>query len=96
MRLSVVTCGGRELAALDAEPSWRLSDVLARVPEQERAADSRRRIFLEDAELRGGTTQEEIGAACGSLLTLVVTPAPLVVTASTDGTANVRSAASGE
>ena len=47
MRVSVVTLGGRELAAPDADPAWRLSDVLAATPEQYAEADYERQLLSE-------------------------------------------------
>ncbi|CAK0791188.1 unnamed protein product [Prorocentrum cordatum] len=41
VRVSVVTCGGGELAALDAEASWRLGDVLAALPARGGEPDGR-------------------------------------------------------
>ena len=96
MRVSVVTCGGRELTVLDADPSWRLRDVLAAMPREDGALDSRRRVFLNGTELRGGATLAEIGTTSGSELTLVVTPALRAVTASRDSTAKIWCAGSGE
>jgi len=80
MRVSVVTCNGRVLAAPDADSSWRLHDVLAAVPAQGGALGCRRRIFLGPVELRGSSTLAEMGVESGSELTLVVTPPFRVVT----------------
>ncbi|CAK0889313.1 unnamed protein product, partial [Prorocentrum cordatum] len=87
---------GEKLAALDASPSWRLRDVLAGAPAQGGAPGSRRRVFFGETELRGGATLAEIGAFGGSELTLVVTPALHVLTASGDRTAKIWHAESGQ
>ncbi|CAK0839519.1 unnamed protein product [Prorocentrum cordatum] len=88
--------GRRELAALDASPSWRLRDVLAGTPAQGGAPGSRRRVFLGETEFRGGATLAEIGATGGSELTLMLTPTLHVLTASHDLTAKIWHAESGQ
>ncbi|CAK0798292.1 unnamed protein product, partial [Prorocentrum cordatum] len=56
MRVAVVACSGRELAALDADPSWRLRDVLAGLPQHGGSLGGQRRLFLGGAELCGAAT----------------------------------------
>ncbi|CAK0828621.1 unnamed protein product [Prorocentrum cordatum] len=80
MLVSVVACSGRELAAVEADPSWRLGDLLAAVPEQEKAAGHKLRILFGGAELCGDATLGEIGVQGGSELTLVVIRRRRIVT----------------
>ena len=49
MRVSVAACSGRQLAVVEADPSWRLGDVLRAVPEPEGASGRRRRVLLGQA-----------------------------------------------
>ncbi|CAK0789605.1 unnamed protein product [Prorocentrum cordatum] len=84
MRVSVLTCGGRELASLDAAPGWGLHDVLAALPEGAAAPGCHRSLLLGGAELREGTTLAELGASAGAALTLVVTPPLHVLCACAD------------
>ncbi|CAK0869328.1 unnamed protein product [Prorocentrum cordatum] len=61
MRVPVVTCSGRELITLAAEPSWRLREVLAAALEESGALDCRARAFFGSAELCGDTTLADLG-----------------------------------
>ncbi|CAK0895175.1 unnamed protein product [Prorocentrum cordatum] len=80
MLVSVVACSGRELAALEADPSWQLGDLLVAVPKPEGAAGHWLRIFFGETELCGVATLGEIGVQGGSELTLVVTRSRRMVT----------------
>ncbi|CAK0878340.1 unnamed protein product [Prorocentrum cordatum] len=80
MRVSVVTCGGRELAAVEAELSWLLGDLLAAFPKPEVPAGHELRIFFGEAELCGAATLGEIEVRSGSELTLVVNKRRRMVT----------------
>ena len=74
MFVSVITCSGRELVALDADLSWRLIDVLAAIPEQDRAVDCSEHVFIGTTELRPSMSLYDVGVESGSTLTLVTTP----------------------
>jgi hypothetical protein len=74
MLVSVITCSGRELVALDADPSWRLIDVLAAIPDQDRALDCSEHVFIGSTELRPSMTLSDIEVEDGSKMTLVKTP----------------------
>jgi WD40 repeat protein len=92
MRVSLLACSGREIATLDADPAWRLGDVLWSLPPV-----GNRRVYLGQVELRGGRTLEDIGAAEGSELTLVVGgPTLRVMTGGLDGVVKIWSAVSDE
>lgn len=92
MRVPVVTCSGRELACLDAEPSWRLRDVLAALPEEKGLAPcSRKRVFLGEKELRRkGATLADVGVESDSTLTLVVTRPPDKAIVGNDGSFTIH------
>lgn len=90
VRVPVVACSGRELAVLDAAPSWRLPDVLSAVPPaQGEAPCSRRRVFLGEKELRGKATLADVGVEGGSELTLVVTRPPDAAQVGADGSVRI-------
>jgi len=74
MLVPVITCSGRELVVLDAGPSWRLIDVLAAIPEQDRALDCSEHVFIGTTELRPNMILSDIEVGDGNNMTLVKTP----------------------
>ena len=95
MRVSLVhMCTGREHAAVDADPSWRLCDLLAAIPEPEGTMGCRLRLFLGAVELHGSTTLGDVGAEDGSQLTLLATEHRVATCCG--ATARIWSAASGQ
>lgn len=59
------------MVTLDADPAWKLQDVLTALPEQFLTTDCRVRVFLNVAELNGSSTLTDIGASEGAVLTIV-------------------------
>eukprot|EP00429_Kryptoperidinium_foliaceum_P095568 CAMPEP_0176245746 /NCGR_PEP_ID=MMETSP0121_2-20121125/32097_1 /TAXON_ID=160619 /ORGANISM="Kryptoperidinium foliaceum, Strain CCMP 1326" /LENGTH=380 /DNA_ID=CAMNT_0017585377 /DNA_START=17 /DNA_END=1159 /DNA_ORIENTATION=- len=96
MRVSLVTVSGREIAAVDADPSWTKHDLCSHLPGFEGARGACCHIVLETRQLTGETTLEQIGAEDGASLTLVVAPSWRIATASFDNTAALWSVDSGE
>lgn len=62
MRVSLVTVSGREIAAVDADPSWTKHDLCSHLPGFEGARGACCHIVLETRQLTGETTLEQIGA----------------------------------
>ena len=91
----VAGISGCEIVALDADLSRKKRDVLAAVPKQAHEHHCQRRLFLGEVELCRSLTLADISANASMELTLILTPQSLA-TASSDGTAKLWSASSGE
>ncbi|CAK0848079.1 unnamed protein product [Prorocentrum cordatum] len=76
LRVPVVTCSGRQVVVLDADPCWCLLDVLAAMPAQDVTPRSSRRLFFGEEELRGTACLADLGVESGCELTLVLTAQP--------------------
>merc|ERR1719410_1251244 len=87
MRVSLITVGGRELAALDVEPFWSCVDILQAFGHA--SPEVVFRLLHGLAELLPGQTLGSAGVKDGAKLTLVREPARLIVTASCDSTAKI-------
>ena len=65
MRVLVRTCGGSEVATLDAELSWRKEDVLAALPARTHDLPCEERVLIAGKELCGiMTLLEKLEASC--------------------------------
>ena len=70
---------GRELAALDARPDWRLQDVLMAIPECVEAQLCRMCVFFKQTELVGHATLSEVGVGDGDELKVVFESLPRIL-----------------
>ena len=96
MRLTLASCGGEKLAALDADPAWQLNNVLMALPQNFPQTEySSVRVFFGTTELRGQSTLLDLGARDGEVLHLVHSKLPRAVTASKDRSAKIWSTTSG-
>lgn len=72
--MRVITPSGRELVALDADPSWQLKDILEGIPEQDRALDCIEHILIGTTELRPNMTLADFDMENCSNMLFVQTP----------------------
>ena len=72
MRVLVRTCGGSEVATLDAELSWRKEDVLAALPARTHDLPCEERMLVAGTELCENMTLAECDVTDRGELTLVL------------------------
>ena len=100
MHVLVRTCGGSEVATLDAELSWRKEDVLAALPARTHDLLCEERVLIAGKELwsvaSGKSVQTLEGHRAQVQSAVFSSDGQLVLTASHDGAAKLWWAASGE
>ena len=89
-QVKAVTCSGRELARFDVDLTWRLTEVLDRIPVQHNIsrrattktwpAGKQRRVIVNGVELRGTKDLAACNVRDGDHLTVVVAPPFDVIT----------------
>ena len=88
MRVSVLTPGGNEVAALDLAPDCPVPELKRRLAERIGAAPSRQRLLHGGVALAGGRL-EDAGVGDGATLTLVLLGPGRILTACEDGAARL-------
>ena len=103
MRVNVATLGGAEVAALVLNRTTTVGQVVQCTVGADRrmagvvgCSSFRQRLLRGDAMLRASSSVADVGVEDGAQLTLVLEAVDRVLTSSTDGTAKVWSAKTGE